>query len=126
MFHFTSPSCSVRPRSQCTGRAGEEELWWSPAGSDARCAEVLRREQGWSCRCSPVGQGISPPLEAAVWSLPPGGSRTQLLPVSPRQYDFTPFLPRLTGAKQGFSFRRGSPLLLETLFPQRTASSFKD
>lgn len=61
-----------------------------------------------------------------AWSLPPGGSRTKVLAVSPSQYDFRPFLHRLTHAQLGFSFRRGPLFLPQALFPQRAASSFKD
>jgi len=54
-----------------------------------------------------------PPVDA--WSLPPDGSRTQLLAVSLGQCNFRPTLHRLAGDKQGLNFRRG-PLFIPQAF----------
>lgn len=44
MFNFTSHFWSMKPRSQCIGRAGEKELWSSPAGGGAKCPGRVRRD----------------------------------------------------------------------------------
>lgn len=47
----TGPSCNVKPKSQCTWRAGARELWSSPTGGGARWQhpEVVRRGERWRC-----------------------------------------------------------------------------
>lgn len=117
-------------RSQCMWRAGGKEFWSSPVGGGPtwQHPEVVRRDERWRSYGSvPQNRGIFPcRWMQPPWSLPPDGSRTQFLEVSLGWCDFRPSLHRPAGAKQGLNFKRGSLLLLEDFFPQRTGSVFKD
>lgn len=80
-FHFTSPSWSVNPRSQCLGRAGEEEL--------SQVLQVLVQvcggeAMGWEVQLHGAvlqSRGHSPTPACSLHGHSPAGSRIQFLAV---------------------------------------------
>lgn len=111
-------------RSRSQGTLVKSHRWWCHVAASWGGEERWEVEVLWLCLTEQGHfpyQWIPPAL-----SLPPDGSRTQPLAVSLRQRDFRPFPCRLAGTKQGFNFRKGSSLLLQTFFSQRTGSGFRD
>lgn len=107
MFNFTSPSWSVNPRSQCTGRAGEEEL-------SQVLVQVCGAEQ-WELQVHGAvlqSRGHSPTPGCSLHGHSPAGSRAQ-------SWQF--FQDSMTSDHSctGFHFRRNLFCFHKPLFPKR-------
>lgn len=116
--YWTSLQCETEEpmymRSRSQGTLVKSHKWWCHVAASWGGEERWEVEVLWLCLTEQGHfpyQWIPPAL-----SLPPDGSRTQLLAVSLRQRDFRPFPCKLAGTKQGFNFRKGSSLLLQAFF----------